>query len=67
MMADPLWSCVMLLCGPLPSFVVLCGPLRYLVILFRNCLDRMMMHAKMLSQNTVPLSSLIMTQLEQRI
>jgi len=46
MIADPLWSCVMLLCGPLwvlcgplrsfvgplRSFVVLCGPLRYLVI-----------------------------------
>jgi len=46
MIADPLWSCVMLLCGPLwvfcgsfavlcgPlwSFAVLCGPLRYLVI-----------------------------------
>jgi len=40
--AHPLWSCVMLLCGPLRylvicnaplrSFVVLCGPLRYLVI-----------------------------------
>jgi len=29
MIADPLWSCVMLLCGPL---WVLCGPLRYLVI-----------------------------------
>ena len=42
MIADPLWSCVMLLCGPLwvfcgplrsfvgplRSFVVLCGPLR---------------------------------------
>ena len=31
MIADPLWSCVMLLCGPLwvfcGSFVVLCGPL----------------------------------------
>ena len=35
MIADPLWSCVMLLCGPvgpLWSFAVLCGPLRYLVI-----------------------------------
>ena len=36
MIADPLWSCVMLLCGLLwvfcGSFVVLCGPLRYLVI-----------------------------------
>jgi len=29
MIADPLWSCVMLLCGPLQSFV---GPLQYLVI-----------------------------------
>ena len=29
MIADPLWSCVMLLCGPL---CVLCGRLRYLVI-----------------------------------
>ena len=32
MIADPLWSCVMLLCGPLwvlcGSFAVLCGPLR---------------------------------------
>jgi len=32
MIADPLWSCAMLLCGPLwvfcGSFVVLCGPLR---------------------------------------
>jgi len=35
MIADPLWSCVMLLCGPLwvlcgplRSFAVLCGPLR---------------------------------------
>jgi len=31
MIADPLWSCGMLLCGPLwvfcGSFVVLCGPL----------------------------------------
>jgi len=31
MIADPLWSCVMLLCGPLwvlcRSFVVLCDPL----------------------------------------
>ena len=27
MIADPLWSCVMLLCGPLWSFAVLCGPL----------------------------------------
>jgi len=36
MIADPLWSCVMLLWGPLwvfcGSFVVLCGPVRYLVI-----------------------------------
>ena len=43
MIADPLWSCRMLLCGPLwvfcgsfvvlcGSFAVLCGPLRYLVI-----------------------------------
>ena len=82
MIADPLWCCVMLLCGllwvfcgsfvvlcgplwvlcgsfvvlcgPLRSFVVLCGPLRYLVIPFRNCLDRMMMHAKMLSQILFP-------------
>ena len=29
MIADPLWSCVMLLCDPL---WLLCGPLRYLVI-----------------------------------
>ena len=29
MIADPLWSCVMFLCGPVWSFV---GPLRYLVI-----------------------------------
>jgi len=29
MIADPLWFCVMLLCGPLWVF---CGPLRYLVI-----------------------------------
>ena len=25
MIADPLWSCVMLFCGPLQSFVLLCG------------------------------------------
>ena len=51
MIADPLWSCFMLLCGPLwycqsyvvlcnaplRFFVVLCGPLQYLVIpLFRD-------------------------------
>ena len=29
MIANPLWSCVMLLCGPLWVF---CGHLRYLVI-----------------------------------
>jgi len=29
MIADPLWSCVMLLCG---SFAVICSHLRYLVI-----------------------------------
>jgi len=48
MIADPLWSCVMFLCGPLwvfcGSFVVLCGPLlvlfgplRYLVIPIADC------------------------------
>ena len=51
MIADPLWSCVMLLCGPLwvfcgsfvvfavfcGSFAVLCGSLRYLVIPYVSC------------------------------
>jgi len=37
MIADPLWSCVLLLCGLL---WVLCGPLRYLVIpLFLSCFE----------------------------
>ena len=34
--ADPLWSCVMLICGPL---WVLCGPLRYLAIPRVTALD----------------------------